>query len=345
MKNLYLLMLLAMILVTACSSDYQPVPTESKLAWVDADGIAHVMALPDSIGGIRSMNTLPDGRLLILSDRFKIYSKLTNTTVSLETSDILIPGMGNIYSLSSQGDAVYYSSNGKICRKRIAGGTEEVLVDSTGVTYYSPSISKDGRYLAFMCKNGEYSWEWQGYPLYVDLQTGLVHSLKTGDENLDRGVTDCWVDHLSGKMMFSTHPAYSAYHLNSMNLDGTGRAIVTEIIYLAELSADGRYLLPRGSSYNGRYYRDNQTMLWKSISDKTGVVLSRTANLIYYYVWDEKKVYQENLETGEKIMIFNKYIIPKRKIIGVGHITPNWNDDGLFAILSLRIEDGKETEN
>ena len=345
MKNLYLLMLLAMILVTACSSDYQPVPTESKLAWVDADGIAHVMALPDSIGGIRSMNTLPDGRLLILSDRFKIYSKLTNTTVSLETSDILIPGMGNIYSLSSQGDAVFYSSNGKICRKRIAGGTEEVLVDSTGVTYYSPTASKDGRYLAFMCKNGENSWEWQGYPLYVDLQTGLVHSMKTGDENLDRGVTDCWVDHLSGRMMFSTHPAYSAYHLNSMNLDGTGRTIVTEIIYLAELTADGSYLLPRGATYFGRYYRDNRTMLWRMLPTATSYRISRAANLLYYYDYDQIKVYQENLDTGERMMIFNKNIIPKRKIIGVGHITPNWNDDGLFAILSLRIEDGKETEN
>lgn len=343
MKKLCIYSLIVLCLLAIIACEPIPVETEDKLAWIDADGIPHVVPVPAQFDSLRAMRALPDGNLLFLSNDFYIYHTASNTVTRIKTPDLIIPNEGSTFCLNREGDAIFYCTEGKIWRKNLLSLAEECLVDSAGATYFSPFASPDGRYLAFLRKNHQSNWLWQGYPLYLDLQTKEVHSLASGDEFLDSIVTDCWIDHFRSLYMFSTQVGYGDYHLNSMNMDGTGRAVTTEMVRKGALTADGRYLLPRpdvgGSSAMGLYYRDNLSLFWTKLEDASNFSIGFTGSLIYYY--NEQRVYRHNLSTGEKQLLIDKNIVSGRKIHFVTMITPFRDDSGIFAVIALKLKTGK----
>ncbi|MCB5253340.1 MAG: hypothetical protein RBR69_00360 [Candidatus Cloacimonadaceae bacterium] len=348
MNKLYFFLLIALCLIAICCCDYVPPETEGRLVRIDEDGIYHLVQQPAEFDTLKAMKALPDGNLLLLSDQFYLYHTATNTVSKINTSDSRIQEGGSKFCLSPEGDAIFYCTPDKIWRKDLLSLAEECLVDSAGATYYSPFLSKDARYLAFLRRTGSNYAKWEGYPLYLDLQTNEVVSLATGDEILDNSVTDCWIDHFHSKYMFSTELGYSDYFLNSMDMDGNNRAVTTEIIRKGALTADGRYLLPRpdaqGSSTGAFYFRNNLSMLWTNMDRVNSFNISRAKSLIYYYKHEEKKLFKYNLATKEKQVLFNKSSVQNRKIQSVTHISPRWDDDGLFAMLNLIVPTQKDRE-
>ncbi|PKN80126.1 MAG: hypothetical protein CVU48_03070 [Candidatus Cloacimonetes bacterium HGW-Cloacimonetes-1] len=352
MKILYCIFLTILSLIAISSCEITPATLdyrlEGKLLWIDADGNSSVITMPAQFDSLREMRALPDGNLLIRARDFYVYYKATNTVTRIPTPNLLIPGEGSTFCLSRDGDAIFYCTDGKVWRKNLQSLEEECLVDSAGVTFFSPSQSGDGRYLAFLRKNHENYWVWQGYPLYLDLQTGIVHSLATGDEFLDSVVIDCWIDHFRSKYFFSTIVGYEDYHLNNMNMDGSGRAIVTEVIRKGVLTADGRYLLPKpnvaGSMAIGFYYRDFLSMLWTRMEDIGSFNIAFSGSVIYSYNPGEQRVYKHDLSTDEKQMLFDKYIIPDGKLYSVEHITPFRDDTGIYAVVTQKVDTEKDRE-
>lgn len=346
MKKLYylLLCLLCLFGISGCLDPNSEV-WENQLVYKDVDGVYRMVPLPAELDSLKSMRALPDGNLLAYSNDFYKYYKNTYSASRIPTPDVLVPVEGNIFSLSHLGDAVFYCTPGKVWRKDLSSGEAICLVDSVNATYYSPTASADGRYLTFMRRNHENYWVWKGYPLYVDLQSGEVHSLKSGDSFWDSAVTDCWIDHHRNKFMYSTIMGYSDYFLNSMNMDGSSKAVYADMIYKGAFTADGNYLLTRPYiGYDVNTYRDNNSMLWKEIEDGRGLAIGFSGSLIYYYNSKTQKTYQHNLATNSATLLFDKSIAKGRTIRNVGTKYPLWDDSGIFAIISLKVPTGSSKE-
>ncbi|MDZ4121045.1 MAG: hypothetical protein U1C33_01395, partial [Candidatus Cloacimonadaceae bacterium] len=105
------------------------------------------------------------------------------------------------------------------------------------------------------------------------------------------------------------------------------------------LTADGRFLVYRpevgGSTGIGSYYRDNLSMIWRLLEHGYGLKIGKTGSLIYYCDSSSKKAIKHDLDSGEKTTLFDKNIVPGRKLWSFNHITPFWDGNGTWALVYL----------
>lgn len=330
--------LLALFTLSACM---EPPQTVDFLLYVDEDGKAELIDTDLVYKGICQMDRLPSGDILVATETQLILWSHNAKTYSDITPSAYAPRTNTAYALSPDAQSLYYAGSGKVTKLNLQGLTTTTLIDSVGLVYGNPRLSRDGNYLCWIDYDLSESWANKGYIYLMNLQTEQILMPQTGNDQIDGQVTDCWYDHHRDLVVFNYGSGAS---LSAMEPDGSQVYSLGDFLYFATQSPDGQFLYPRevyGSAYNSFIYRNNLTMVWNQILYISSHVLSHTDNWLFHYNNHAKEVRKLNLESGQSIKIFGRRTVDGRRIYQMNGICPGWNTDDFYAVVRFYLETDK----
>ena len=334
-KSKLILILLLGLSLTACmpNKDDVQMPVYSYgLVKIDSLGQASLMDMPAVDRWKLNLEWLADGRVLLVHDSLHIYDPHTQVL-----TDITPYGNYNLMNypstdLSPDGKWFYYSAYGKISRLNLNSYVSSTVAESDSARYVLPTLSRDGRYLCFLnsLDASNSSIHSGGFPYWMDLQTGIVTALSSGQANVDRAISYAWMSRGGDRLYY-----HSTENLMVMEPDGSGRSPVKDGLLCSWESHDGRFLLCReyrNDHFVEHSYRDNQSMTWYNLGLVGEVKLCRGSNILYHS--SGSKLFKLDLETKIQTTLVSGSIFGKY-ISGMRPLAPSWDGKEIIFLVTF----------
>ncbi|MDZ4122124.1 MAG: hypothetical protein U1C33_06855, partial [Candidatus Cloacimonadaceae bacterium] len=150
---------LSALLVVSCNDAYYPngKPSHYEMYHIDSLGVATILAETVLRNSTADYECLPDGRILVSTDSLCIYDPVQGSTTLVLPSWSYPQNKFPDYDISSDGSYFYFSSSGIIRRLNLQDHSSLAVYQQSGKYYAKPKISRDGRYLGFLCNLMSYT--------------------------------------------------------------------------------------------------------------------------------------------------------------------------------------------
>lgn len=307
-----------------------PANYRARLLYIDSSGAISLHALPEfsmDITSIQGIVRLADGSAILVGNNLYLWKPGSEDYTNITPQDFQVIPHAFPISASQDGSSIYYTANDNICKMNTSDFSQEVLVDSLGWHFWAPRISNDGRYLGFIGGKsfGHY------FPMYMDMITKEIVSLKSDNSSRDDSSRDILVDTVMGKIFYAAKfnsdfwPA-----LCSMNIDGSSRALLTSLLRHTAITYDHKYLVPYYC--DDCYFRNNLTQTWYHVINGYANGTSLAANVIYYCDTSTTKMFKYNMDTSSKTLVLDNPFCDETTN-GIFNISPAADGSSVVAVV------------